>query len=295
MPLVNLKDIQISRILAENPASKSINILAKFKDRDGDVILLISKPPFTKDLMQNIISEDTLAQVQLENDIYSQYSLTPKAELNLLKSTVIYPATEKHINKYSDHQFYLLQETPNDYRNITLPFIEKNAFSAQWVERILKHESESENIIFEDPDRDTGFILLPDLKWDKKQLSDLYLVAICHRHGLRSLRDLTSSDLPLLRNIRNQGIAAIKEKYGVNQSQLRIYIHYQPSYYHFHVHFTHVKYEAPGSVVGRAHLLEDVIENLELFPNFYSQKTLSFVIQECDALLAEYRKCGRLT
>lgn len=54
-----------------------------------------------------------------------------------------------------------------------------------------------------------GFILLPDLKWDKKQLSDLYLVAICHRHGLRSIRDLTSSDIPLLRNIQDQGIVSI--------------------------------------------------------------------------------------
>lgn len=80
----------------------------------------------------------------------------------------------------------------------------------------------------------------------------------------------------------------------MGQSQLRIYVHYQPSYYHFHVHFTHLNYLAPGSNVERAHLLQDVIENLQLYPNFYSQKTLSFVIQEGSALITEYKKRGRL-
>lgn len=131
MVLINLKDLQIIKILAENPLNKSINILAKFKNRDGHAILLINKPPFSKDLIQELISEETSAQVQLENDIYSQYILTPKTELNQLQSTLIYPATEKHIDKYSRHALYIIHETPEDYRNITLPYIEDNAFSAQ--------------------------------------------------------------------------------------------------------------------------------------------------------------------
>jgi hypothetical protein len=39
---------------------------------------------------------------------------------------------------------------------------------------------------------------------------------------------------------------AIEEKYGIPCSQLWIYIHYQPSFYHLHVHFTYLKYDAPG-------------------------------------------------
>lgn len=37
------------------------------------------------------------------------------------------------------------------------------------------------------------------------QLDDLYLIAICHRRGIRSLRDLTAEHLPLLRNILWEG------------------------------------------------------------------------------------------
>ena len=39
---------------------------------------------------------------------------------------------------------------------------------------------------------------------------------------------------------------AIEKKYGVPASELRVYFHYQPSYYHLHVHFTSVQFDAPG-------------------------------------------------
>lgn len=39
---------------------------------------------------------------------------------------------------------------------------------------------------------------------------------------------------------------AIEEKYKLKKSQLRVYIHYQPSFYHLHVHFTYLRFEAPG-------------------------------------------------
>ena len=63
-----------------------------------------------------------------------------------------------------------------------------------------------------------------------------------------------------LKDILLKGQEDIKEKYGVVSDQLRIYVHYQPSYYHFHVHFTHLKYDAPGCGIGKAHLLQDVID-----------------------------------
>lgn len=55
-------------------------------------------------------------------------------------------------------------------------------------------------------------------------------------------------------------VQALVDKYGVREDELRVYIHYQPSYYHLHVHFLHVKYDAgAGMAAGKAHLLNDVI------------------------------------
>ena len=38
---------------------------------------------------------------------------------------------------------------------------------------ILEKKTESERIVFEDPDPDNGFILLPDMKWDGKQVYNM--------------------------------------------------------------------------------------------------------------------------
>lgn len=82
----------------------------------------------------------------------------------------------------------------------------------QWVYNILEKKAEVERIVYEDEDPVTGFVLLPDIKWDQKQLENLYLVAICHTHGIKSLRDLDRSHLPLLKNILTKGEVKILEQ-----------------------------------------------------------------------------------
>lgn len=156
------------------------------------------------------------------------------------------------------------------------------------MHNILDHKKESDRIIFEDPDKDIGFILLPDLKWDGKTLETLYAVAIVHRKNLPSIRSLNADHLPLLRNIRDKGLAAIKKLYDLDRSQLRIYFHYQPSFYHLHVHFTYLKYDAPGIFCEKSHLLDTVIDNIELMSDYYTKATLSFVIRATDPYLVKY-------
>lgn len=50
-----------------------------------------------------------------------------------------------------------------------------------------------------------GFVLVPDLKWDQKELENLYILAIVMKRGLLSLRELTAHHLPMLRNILHSG------------------------------------------------------------------------------------------
>lgn len=59
------------------------------------------------------------------------------------------------------------------------------------------------------------------------------------------------------------------------------------------MHFTHVEYEAPGSVIGRAHLLQDVIDNIENFDgNYYAKRTLHFQISENNSLFSSLKAAG---
>ena len=70
---------------------------------------------------------------------------------------------------------------------------------------------------------------------------------------------------------------------------IRAYLHYQPSYYHLHVHFTHLRFSAPKSSVGEAHLLDDIIDNIAAVdPMFYVKRTLSFVLKESSQLWKEF-------
>lgn len=42
-------------------------------------------------------------------------------------------------------------------------------------------------------------------------------------------------------SFRDTCLAALKAQFKIPSSSLRVYVHYQPTYYHFHVHFSHVK------------------------------------------------------
>lgn len=51
----------------------------------------------------------------------------------------MYPATEKHLQKYLRQEVHLVRETWEDYKNITLPFIQSQSFSIQvWALLLLR-------------------------------------------------------------------------------------------------------------------------------------------------------------
>ncbi|OLL25748.1 m7GpppX diphosphatase [Neolecta irregularis DAH-3] len=178
----------------------------------------------------------------------------------------------------------MVTETPEIYKTLVEPYIDAvSANRCQWVYNILNHTTESDRIVYENPDVLTGYIVLPDLKWDGKMVSSLYLCAIFHRKDLRSIRDLTTDHIMLLKDFRESILYEIPKKYHIDSNQLRIYFHYHPSYYHLHVHIAHVSYDGSfGSVAGKAILIEEVIERLQECPTGtgYSSKTLTFSIGE---------------
>ncbi|CAM5121046.1 unnamed protein product [Natator depressus] len=291
-----LAELCVRRVLRESARDKTIFLHGQVNGASGDAkdaVVILEKTPFQEESISDLLKNHTRLKLQMSNDIYSTYHLYPPPQLSEIKTTVVYPATEKHLQKYLRQDAYLICETGEDYKNITLPFIQSQSFSIQWVYNILEKKAEADRIIHENPDSSNGFILIPDFKWNQKQLDDLYLIAICHRRGIKSLRDLTAEHLPLLRNILQEGKEAILKRFGVAGSQLRIYLHYQPSYFHLHVHFIALSYDAPGCSVERAHLLSDVIDNLEFDPQYYQKRTLTFALRADEALLKKFQEAGK--
>jgi m7GpppX diphosphatase len=216
---------------------------------------------------------------------FVRFLLTNCLFLVELKVSIIYPATEKHILKFTVQELHMIDETPEIYEKVTLPYLEKEQFTLDWVYNILEHKQEVDKIIYEDSD----FILLPDYKWNGQKES-LYLLAIITDRTIKSLRDLNGSHLPLLSSIQSKSLEAIKSKFDLDASQIRAYFHYQPSFYHLHVHFTYLKFDAPGIFCEKSHLLTTVISNLRLLPDYYQKATLPFAAREKDKLYAAYKE-----
>ncbi|EIW67552.1 hypothetical protein TREMEDRAFT_33242, partial [Tremella mesenterica DSM 1558] len=182
---------------------------------------------------------------------------------------IIWPATSTHIRKYSKQELKMVNETPEMYEKIVLPYIDSfPPERLEWVYNILNGKKEAERILYNDPDEENGFMILPDLKWDQTSMSALYLTVLVRTRKIKSLRDLTKSHLSLLRDIKLKTFETVLKQFGVEGNKLRLFVHYQPSYYHFHVHVVHLHHETLGGMtVGQAHMLDDLIALLEISPD----------------------------
>ncbi|XP_033227226.1 m7GpppX diphosphatase [Belonocnema kinseyi] len=292
---ISLSNFQMKRLLNVNSARKQVFVEGNFAGHDSSAIVILEKKSFPVEeifLNRGFFNEGTIIRKNYRNGIYGNYECFPTREYNGINATVIHPASQSHLDKYSVKELHLVEETYETYKNITLPHIESQQFSLEWVDNILAHRAEADRIIYEDKNKETGFLMLPDLKWDGNPESLTVLALAIKR--IKSIRELNASHLPLLKNIQKAGIETILKKYNVPASRLRIYLHYRPSYYHLHVHFTYLMFESQGTFVEKAHLLSTVIQNIELMPDYYQKASLSFAVAENDPLYKKYQEHGLL-
>ena len=284
---LSLSLIKLKQIIDIRPTDKSAVLEGEYEGQR--VLLFVEKLSFDEETIRRLFEEPFDLVKILQNDIYGSYTLEP-AIRNRLKTTIICPATDRHFEKYTKSQYLMIEETAERYRTITLPYLEASKFSIDWVYNILEHKQEAERIVYEDPDDVNGFVLLPDLKWDTKTAKKLYLMAIVRRRDIKSIRDLTGEHLQLLRNIKENGCRVIKEQYGIDREYLQVYFHYQPSYYHLHIHFNTIHYDHPRLFIGSSHLLDTVISNLEIDSDYYRKATLTFRSKCSFGITEHYRK-----
>lgn len=105
-------------------------------------------------------------------------------------------------------------------------------------------------------------------------------IAIAQNRNLLSLRDLTGVHLPFLLNLKNRCLAAIRSRFSVPASQIRAFVHYQPTFYHFHVHFAHISFLPSGGGVasGRGTILR-LFSLVLAFFFLFVESSLTFFLQ----------------
>ncbi|KAI0890374.1 scavenger mRNA decapping enzyme [Annulohypoxylon maeteangense] len=266
------------RILNQGAAGREITLYGQVDSQPA--LLILERAPFPdaeeylSALPSNLRSITNLGN----NDIYS-WSLAsggPILEDNEndkfadFKISMICPCTDKHIKKHSRQGFRVVTETPEIYRDKVRPYMQVNREEGRlnWVFNIIEGRKETEDVIYRTPlgrDGDEGFLMLPNLHWDRKTIEALYLLGIVERRDIWSLRDLKKKHIPWLRHMKAKLIDATVKTYPqIDTDQLKLFCHYHPTYYHFHIHVVHVMLEATATQsVGKAIGLDSIIEQLE--------------------------------
>jgi m7GpppX diphosphatase len=284
-----LQHFKFKRLLEDDPLTKRIVLLGTIEK--DDAILTLEKTGFNSSVVQNDILQ-YLEQIEVDanNDVYHWGKVLAASDLKRLptcKFNLIHPASETHIRKYEKSTLRMIRETPEAYEKVVKPYIDSmKGDRIQWVKNILYHGEEAERVLFKNED----YIILPDMKWDGKDVSTMYCCCIVYDEQISSLRELTATHTDYLWRIRESILTEVPRIYGdsgITRDQLRLYVHYQPSYYHFHIHVVNSNFLglANSMLAGKAILLDDIIDNLQfLGDDGYSKKTITYQLKDTHAL-----------
>ena len=191
-----------------------------------------------------------------------------------------------------------VNETWNDYINTlkkidikTNKYGEKNC---DWIYKILVGKQELEFVECVTKE----FLIIPVgfKKFEsivKTTPSNFNLLVIPFDYQLRTIRDLRHTHIPLLNKMREKALEVINRYVKIcDLSNLHCEFHYTPSTYHLHLHIGLGKeIEVDGTKRHLIHNFSDVINNLEIDPEYYTKPVLINVrnILDWKSELDEYK------
>ncbi|PLB50424.1 putative mRNA decapping hydrolase [Aspergillus steynii IBT 23096] len=277
-PEALISKFEITRLLRQDQNGRRIALLGSIDSQPG--ILIAERAAFATESVEVLKAfHAAITQVNNlgDNDIYRWYLASSSGSASGSESTgspdlklnLIWPCTEQHVKKYSDQILRMVTETPQIYRDHVRPYMsaKREEGRLNWVFNILEGRTEQEDVILRDSGHgpEDGFLMLPDLNWDRKTMGSLHLLALVQRRDIWSLRDLKKKHIPWLRYLRQRVLEGTVKMYpDLDADQLKLYVHYQPTYYHFHIHIVNVMLEAGATqATGKAFGLENIISQLE--------------------------------
>jgi hypothetical protein len=165
----------------------------------------------------------------------------------------------------------IFEETKNDYNKISYPYInsilDKNT---KWINDLVFNKSEESVVLF----RNESFVICKDILWKDDSNSQFYILAIPTKQ-IKTIRDLTGSDIPLLEDIKYNCIQ-IAKSYGISPDKLYLFFHYHPSYYQLHLHVCITEHPALETNYFRHYHLDSIINKLKIDPDYWKNATLKF-------------------
>lgn len=190
----------------------------------------------------------------MKNDTYEKYEALAEIRGELIA------VDESSSEKNKTHR--LVKETYEEYLKTLL---KRNPEKDRWIYNIIYGTAEQHLILY----RDNACIVIPTYMWDRKSIDKLHILCMPVDVTLQSIRSLNATHINLLNHMKYITLNVIKNLYGLDESRLKIYIHYEPSTYHLHVHFVNLAHKDSNSSVEYSHELNTVIYNLSLYSDYY--------------------------
>ena len=248
------------------------NALVYRGEKDGEIMFVVKKDISKPEDMLNF-SLDNVKDVNINfsNQRYCKFNCNQD---NVSKElTVIYPASPADIRKFNKRKIYMVNESYEEYLKDVEPGIHSQDLT--WIKNIMNGQCEVQDILYEDE----HFVILPDLKWDGKDMSKLYCLAIVKDDTLKSIRDFNGEKghIDLLEHIENKSRETIESVYGVKGDQIRSYFHYHPSFWHVHIHYNLITHKLPGAIIDYSHTVGSVIENMKILPDYYQKASIPVI------------------
>jgi len=112
--------------------TKTMTVTGKFNaDSENFGILVAEKLPLTVPSMRALLASSKIEKT-FQNDIYSQYKLEDNSGgAGEVKVVTVYPATQKHLEKYGPENKRMVLETPEQYENITKPYVLEHSMALE--------------------------------------------------------------------------------------------------------------------------------------------------------------------
>jgi m7GpppX diphosphatase len=194
-----------------------------------------------------------------------------------------------HVSHAQDYT--IVAETPVVYTRPEIALFmdqEIRRPSKQWIASIIEGNQEQDEVIL----RTDEFVLLPDTErvnryWriqsnlnqarqenTKNPKRTLNWLSIVHDRSVHTMRDLRGEHIPMLRRMLDGCTQAIERETGIPRDQVMAYVHYPPSVYQLHVHFSYPYGQYCHRDAYRIHSLGAIINNLEIDSDYYAKATL---------------------
>lgn len=169
---------------------------------------------------------------------------------------------------YSKRSKPIRFEKYEEYKKLLLTISPRNT---NWIDNIFNGIAEQDKIIFKNDE----FIIIPTSTWDIKDIQKMHLLVFYQNSNIKTIRDITRDDVPILKRGVNKAYDIIKEKFNIDTSRIKSYAHYPPSTYRLHFHFNLLDYNCLETSVERAHLTESILQNCELISDYYKLISLA--------------------